>query len=200
MAILGMLATFTARPYVVIRALALAALGMVLWNPFVLVYDPGFQLSFMATVGLILGAPLVERFITKVPTLLDFRGILAATVATQVAVLPLLLYQIGQVSLVAPIVNMLVLPLVAYMMLLGFLAGLVGMVSTTLAFPLAWLAHILLGYTFVVVDLFGRFSFASILVPPVSVWVVGVLYAVLALVYVRVRDVGGDTRHVASGE
>jgi competence protein ComEC len=180
MAVIGMLAVHLARPHVVLRALALAGFVMVLWNPFVLAFDPGFQLSFVATLGLVLGAPIVQRFIPFVPDAFQLREIVAATCATQLAVLPLLIYQVGMVSVVAPVVNMLVLPLIPFTMLFGFLAGIAGMVSTFVATPLASIAYALLSYVFLVVEVFAKLPFSSVELPPVHWLAVSVMYVCMA--------------------
>jgi competence protein ComEC len=58
MAIIGMAAQGSGRLYVASRALATALLCMTAWNPLVVAFDPGFQLSILATAGLIWIAPL----------------------------------------------------------------------------------------------------------------------------------------------
>lgn len=179
MAVIGLFVLSGGEPRILLRMLALAAVCMVMWNPFVLAFDPGFQLSFVATLGLVLGVPVLLPYLAWVPTRFQLRDIVAATLATQCAVLPLLLYSIGAVSLVAPIVNLLVLPLVPFAMLVGFVAGMLGMLSVTLAMPVAWLAYLVFAYMFVVVEVFAMLPVASVALPPVSVfWVVG-LYALL---------------------
>ena len=57
MAALVLIARGTGRQYAVLRALAFAGTVMLLINPYLLVYDPVFQLSFLATLGLILLSP-----------------------------------------------------------------------------------------------------------------------------------------------
>ncbi len=95
MATVLLIAEATGRQYLALRALLLAAALMLLWNPYLLVYDIGFQLSFMATLGLILLSPRFEAYLTFMPTFAGLRSFLGATVATQIAVLPLLLFHIG---------------------------------------------------------------------------------------------------------
>ena len=179
MAILGMLAAFIHRPYTLLRALILAGLFMILWTPFVLVYDPGFQLSFLATAGLIFLSSRFEMWFTWLPELAGLRGIVGATFATQLAVLPMLMYQMGKVSLVAPFVNVLVLPVVPIVMFVGFVAGLLEMTGLFLSLPLAWVAHVLLTYIFSVVDMFSRLSFDAVLVPMVPWWGIILLYLLI---------------------
>lgn len=187
MAVLGMLAPLTRRPYVLIRALFLAGLGMVIWNPFVLVYDAGFQLSFMATFGLILFTPYFEKVFRKIPEYAGMRGIISATLATQLSVLPLLFYHIGTVSLVAPIVNVLVLPIVPLTMGLGTLVGLLGMVHAALAVPFAVLSEVVLSYIFIVVDTFSAVPFATIHVQTLPWYTLVCMYIPIWLVYVYIK-------------
>jgi competence protein ComEC len=159
---------------------------MVLINPFLLLFDPGFQLSFVATLGLVLGTPLIEKHLTYIPEVAGLRSIVSATLATQCAVLPLLIYNIGEVSIVAPLVNVLILPVVPFVMAVGFGAGILGIVSTSLAAPFAFLAHGILAYVFLIVSWFATLPFASVHIPPMPVWVVPVLYTLAGLYLYRV--------------
>jgi competence protein ComEC len=156
-----------------------AGLAMLILNPYLLAYDVGFQLSFMATLGLILVAPYFETRLQKVPGTLGAREFLIATLATQIFVSPLLLYQIGEFSVVAVIINVLVLPMVPVAMLLTFATGMVAMVSTTMAVPLAWLAYASLSYIIILCEGFASLSFASYVVPAFPFWLVPLSYMVL---------------------
>ena len=183
MAIIGMFAVYLVRPYMLLRALILAAVVMVLCNPFVLVFDPGFQLSFLATIGLVFVSPLFERRLSFITESLGLRGIVSATFATQLTVLPLLLYQIGAVSLVAPFVNVLILPLVPLVMGLTFIAGMVGAYSILIATPFAWVGYLFLSYMFYVVHIFAKLPFASVSLPVMPVWLLVLIYSIPYFVY-----------------
>ena len=198
MALIGMVAVHGARTYDVLRALALACFIMVLWSPFILVSDPGFQLSFVATVGLILFSPLIAERLHAVPERWQLREIVAATLATQLTVLPLLLYQVGSVSLIAPFTNIIALPIIPVAMAIGFAAGLVGMVSTTIALPCGWIVHALLSFVLAVVHYGARVPFASLTLPPVHWLVVVLLYLFMSVGYyvlVRHRRAVSVTAH-----
>ena len=141
MACILLIAQAYGRTYDVLRALLFAGVVMIAINPFLLLYDIGFQFSFMATVGLILVAPQFESFVSDGFSKLGFRDFFIATVATQIAVLPLLLYHIGEVSLIAVVVNVLVLPAVPFAMLTTFLAGVTALISEPIALLFAFLAQ-----------------------------------------------------------
>ncbi|PIR85920.1 hypothetical protein COU14_01675 [Candidatus Kaiserbacteria bacterium CG10_big_fil_rev_8_21_14_0_10_44_10] len=190
MASLLLIMGLTGRVYLVLRGLMLAGFIMLIWNPYSLAFDVGFQLSFIATLGLILVAPNLEERLRIMPSPLGAREFLVATLATQLFVLPLLLYQIGEFSLVAVIVNVLVLPMVAVSMLLTFLTGMVAFVSMSLATPLAFVTYLSLTYIIVTAEWFGSLPFASFTVPAFSFWFVPIGYTLIALVlWWSVREV-----------
>ena len=190
MASLLLIMGLTGRVYLVLRGLMLAGFIMLIWNPYSLAFDVGFQLSFIATLGLILVAPNLEERLRIMPSPLGAREFLVATLATQLFVLPLLLYQIGEFSVVAVIVNVLVLPMVAVSMLLTFLTGMVAFVSMSLAIPLAFVTYLSLTYIIVTAEWFGSLPFASFTVPAFSFWFVPIGYTLIALVlWWSVREV-----------
>jgi competence protein ComEC len=113
-------------------ALLLAALAMLLVAPSVL-WDVGFQLSLLATAGLILfGAP-IERRLHRLPGWL--REPVALTLAAQLTTLPVILATFERVSLVAPVANVLVVPLVPLVMLASAVAAVVGVVGSAIQLP-----------------------------------------------------------------
>lgn len=125
---LVLLAQQSGRLYNAKNALALVAFLMLWANPMVLRYDIGFQLSFLATVGLLYVSPLLQVYFKKLPGVFKLRETLTATLAAQIMTLPLLLYYFHNFSLVSVIANVIILPLIPFTMLLGFLTGLAGLV------------------------------------------------------------------------
>ena len=124
MATLAILARFLGRPVLAMRALFITGAVMLLSNPLILFHDPSFQLSFLATLGLIAVSPIVENKLNKHFSFFArisnaspkwkqiLKEIITATIATQIFVLPALIYMMGQFSIVSLPVNLLVLPLV----------------------------------------------------------------------------------------
>ena len=162
MALLALLARATGRIYEITLALLFAGFAMLLYNPKILIFDPSFQLSFLATLGLIHLSPLLEKHLKFLPKTFGLRDIVSATLATQILVLPLLLYMMGKFSIVSLPVNLLVLPFIPLTMLFGFLAGTTGFISTILSFPFAFIAHLFLWYELKVVKIASAIPFASI--------------------------------------
>jgi competence protein ComEC len=114
-------------------ALELAALVMLLAAPPVL-WDVGFQLSLLATAGLIWFGASVERRLPRWPPWI--REPMALTLAAQLTTLPVVLVNFERLSLVAPIANVLVVPFVPVAMLFSAVASVVGMVDAALHPPI----------------------------------------------------------------
>ncbi|MDQ2853753.1 MAG: ComEC/Rec2 family competence protein [Chloroflexota bacterium] len=113
-------------------ALGLAALAMLIAAPSVL-WDVGFQLSGLATAGLILFAAPIEARLHGWPGWL--REPVALTLAAQLTTLPVVLGSFGRLSLVAPAANVAVVPMVPLVMLLCAIAAPVGAIASTLHLP-----------------------------------------------------------------
>jgi competence protein ComEC len=180
MASLLLIAQAYGRTYDITRSLLFAGATMIAINPFLLLYDIGFQFSFMATLGLVLIAPAFEGKLVAGLSKLGVKEFLVATVATQIAVLPLLLYYVGEVSVISVVVNVLVLPVVPAAMLATFLAGVVALISLPLATPIAFVAHSILLYITSVATFFATIPFATVGISAVTVPWVFVLYAAMA--------------------
>ncbi len=183
-------AKFFGRTYSAPRALFFAGFLMLIENPQILVFDPSFQLSFLATLGLIYVAPRIEGLLSFVTERFQLREILAQTIATQVTVLPLLVYSMGDMSLVSLPANMLILLIVPLTMLIGFIAILLSYIGTWLALPCAYVAYLLLGWILSVAHFLGALPFATIKVPHVEVWHLVIMYGLLgtALTWSRARN------------
>ncbi len=183
MAGLFLIAHTFGRSYNVLRALLLAGMVMLLLNPYLLIYDIGFQLSFMATLGLILALPYFTAPGQPETIGLSAKGYVVSTIATQIAVLPLLLYHIGELSLVAVVVNVLALPMVPVAMLVSFLAVVGSYVFIPLGVVIGGMASVTLWYISSVAQLCASIPLASIPVPAVSASWVFVGYTLLGLLY-----------------
>lgn len=193
MALLALIARATGRIYEITLALLLAGFVMLLYNPKILVFDPSFQLSFLATLGLIHFAPIAEKFFSWVPKNFGIRNVVSATLATQIAVLPLLLFMTGAFSLISLPANLLILPFIPLTMLFGFLAGVFSFVSYLLSFPFALITHLLLSYELAVVEYAVRIPLASIGGISVGVLFTISMYCVLLYVIWKLSSLKSKT-------
>lgn len=178
MAILALIARATGRTYALTRALMFAGVLMLFLNPLILLYDPSFQLSFIATLGLIHVAPRIEKCLPWVSEKFGLREIIAATIGTQIAVFPLLLYLTGLLSLSSLPANMLVLPIIPLAMLLTLITGIFGSIPG-LGIILGLPAYISLSYVLVLVEFISSIPGSAVTLPPFPIWVTLLLYGII---------------------
>lgn len=161
--------------------LVLCAAVMVALNPFILRWDVSFQLSFLATCGLVYIAPRIVSKLARVPKLAQ--EILATTLAAQVAVLPIMLIDFANVSLVAPLANLVVLPVIPLAMLGAFCTGLVGVLWQTGGFVLATATWPMLDFIVQSGRYFGTLPMASVSLAGINWWWGAAYYLVLAMMF-----------------
>jgi competence protein ComEC len=181
MGVLVLLARITGRPYAIFRALLLAGAIMILVNPRVLVFDVSFQLSFLATLGLIFLAPIIERGLKWIPVNF-FREIVSATIAAQIAVLPFLMYTMGVLSIISLPINILILPFIPIAMFLGTATGLLAFIAHVLAVPFGYLTYGILNFVFKAVHVGSELPFASVSISSFPLWATLSCYAVIIIV------------------
>ena len=128
MGVLAMTATRLGRLSDASVAMAVTAALMCVYNPLLLRWDVGFQLSFAAFAGIVYIQPLLEPWIIRLVRFRILATLISTTLAAQIAVLPLLLHTFGMLAVYTLPVNMLVLPLVPVAMALGFATAVAGIV------------------------------------------------------------------------
>ena len=190
MGILGLLALNYGRQSSVHLTILWTAFFMILWNPKILWWDAGFQLSFAAVLGLVYVAPLFERFFDKLPKTFGLREALQMTLSAQVMALPIIVYNFGRLSLIAPIANLLVVFAIPPAMLFGFLAVILSFFSTVLGLIPAYIAWGILSYIIKVIELTAAVPYASVNITGVGVWVLFAYYVALVLIlyFYRQKD------------
>jgi competence protein ComEC len=162
---------------------------MAAMNPLVL-WDVGFQLSFAATLGLVLYAdPFTQAFVRVASRVLpsDRARELADpvgeyvlfTLAAQLTTLPIMAYHFGRISLVSFIANPFILPVQPAVMLLAGAALLLAMLYLPLGKLAAWIALPFASYTIRAVEFFDRMPNRVIVLGEFSLLFVVLFYAVL---------------------
>lgn len=149
-----LLARYLGRVSISSRALVFAAAVMLAMNPLLLRLDVGFQLSFLAVLGIIYLMPYLEKWI-------KFR-ILAMTLAAQIFTLPILIYNFGYISSVSPLTNILIVPLLPFIMISGFIFASAGVIWPLLGWLIAWPVWLLLSCVVKIIDTFSQLSFAAV--------------------------------------
>lgn len=175
---LSLAAWYYGRKFHPLVLLPLAAAVTVAVNPTYAWNDIGWQLSFAAFAGVMILAPLLQRYFygDKKPGML--RQIFGETISATIVTMPILAVSFGQFSNVAILANIMILPLVPLAMLLTFIAGmaawLVPAVATIVGIP----AQLLLMYMTETAQYFAELPWALTKVT-VQPWLAVVAYVVI---------------------
>lgn len=191
MSLIVILGKATGRMHDAALTLFIAAFLMLLHNPRILAFDPSFQLSFLATLGLVYLSPVLEKYFHFIPGKWQLKELFLSTISTQIFVMPLILYNSGNFSSVALPTNLLVLFFVPLTMLLGFLTGVFGFISGAISLFFGLLTSGLLYYDLKVVEFFSSLPFASFNISNFPLWLMVFMYASYAVIifYIRKKNV-----------
>ncbi len=140
------------------RSVVFSATLMLLFNPLLLRYDIGFQLSFLAILGIIYFYQFFFEKLRKFPK--TIREGLSSTLSAQIFTFPILIYNFGQISLISPLTNLLILPLLPVITILGFVFSFFGTILQPIGSFLSFPSWFLLSYLLKVVDLFSKIPFS----------------------------------------
>ena len=153
------------------RAIVFAAVLILFFNPLLLRSDIGFQLSFLASIGIIYLNPIVQNFYQKSklkkyfqPSAYSLKSIwdvVFMSLSAQVFTLPILIYNFGYVSLVVILTNILIIPVLPFIFGIGFLFIFSGVFCGVLGWLLSLPCWLLLSYIIIVIERFSNVPFAS---------------------------------------
>lgn len=146
------------------RNLAFSCFFIILQNPLVLRYDLGFQLSFVAVLGLIYFAPILNKYFSFIKNT-PLRETLVATLAAQIFTLPLIVSSFGYISLSSLISNLLIFPIVPIMMIFGLLFPLINFVFFPLGKLMALFSAIFLSYFVFLINFFSKLGILKATIP-----------------------------------
>jgi len=189
MGILALLAKQFGRRQMALNTLLVVAAVMCIWNP-LYVWDVGFQLSFFATLGLILYATPFSEFANRIivkyfPASAAekfaelFSEFVLLTLAAQLTTIPIMAYHFQRISLVSFIANPFILPPQPAVMILGGLAVLLSHAWFMAGQVVAWITWPFVVYTIRMVELFDRVPHGTLFLGNLSIWFVILFYAAL---------------------
>ncbi|OGZ58754.1 MAG: hypothetical protein A3B96_03130 [Candidatus Spechtbacteria bacterium RIFCSPHIGHO2_02_FULL_43_15b] len=159
------------------RLLVLAAAVMLMSNPLLLKFDVGFQLSFLATLGISMTSSWFMDNLKFTPQLFGIRNTISMTVPSVLFTAPILISNFGQLSLVSIFTNILIIPMTSLTLGLGFIASIAGILSETVGRILFWPVWLFLSYSYKVIDISSDMPFAVWEIEAFP-WYLGVLYFV----------------------
>lgn len=188
---LGLTAWYYGRQFEPLNLLLVSGAVSAYISPLDYWFSLGWWLSFLAFYGVLVLAPLLKvRFFKKPPRLL--LSTVIETSCAQLATFPLIIWVFSEVSAVALISNLLVLPLIPLAMLATFIAGLGEMVFPILSGLLAWPARWLLTYITDVITMLAKIPWA---LKSLSVSRSGML-VIFGLLFILTVVLAGRVKHL----
>lgn len=180
MVLVLMLGPFLKRDTESIFSLILVADIFLLFNPYLLLYDIGFQLSFLAVLGLLYYVRFFNKVLFFIPEKFRLREVISVTLAAQVFTWPLIVYNFGIFSMIAPVANILILPLLPAVLMLSIALGLLGIVAW-LAIILSWPLFLLLKIIVYISERLANIPYAFVVAENFSL-----SYMLLALLFMAI--------------
>jgi competence protein ComEC len=134
---------------------------MLIFNPSLLVFNAGFQLSFGAVIGIVYFSPILSSLLKRIIKDHFWRNFLAMNIGIQLMTIPILIINFGQFSLVSIFSNLIVLPLIPFVIGLGIISSFFGFIPLLGNFSFLLMGAIL-RFILSIVDVFSSFSFSVI--------------------------------------
>ena len=163
------------------------AIIILLMNPLLLFYDLGFQLSFLATIGLIYLSSIFKNIFKFLPEKMEIQSTFVSSFSAIIMTLPLTTYQFKTISLLAPLANLFVLPLIPILMFLGFISILISYLFFPIAKYIGFIQYILTKILFKIVNNISSIKFSSINIHNFSISSLILSYLLIIIFFIYVQ-------------
>ena len=182
--IMGMIALYAALKHKLkdgLQIVCMVGWGMLIWNPYYLL-NVSFQLSFFVTIGLIIGVPWMSKLLPLKSPLLN--GSVSVALVAQLVSFPMTIYYFNQFSLLSFVANLLLVPLVSFVVSpLGSIVLFLSVISLPIGQWLAWVVIRLNEFTFWVTELLGSLEGFLLIWKSPSLWWIAIYYVLGAWIF-----------------
>ena len=144
------------------RPLILVAFLLLLVNPRFLLFDVGFQLSFLAVFSILFFYQKIKLFLDKFSKFSKINSVVAVTVSAQILTLPVVYLNFGIISLVSVLTNLLIVPLIPVILVLGILFLVFSWLPFSWLLPIIFLLEVILDYILMITKWAIQIPFAFI--------------------------------------
>ena len=157
-------------------SLVVAATLILLFNP-LWIWDLGFQLSFLATLGLILTVPAITKRLAWLPP--TIASLIAVPISATIWTLPLQLYVFGVVPSYGILLNIIVTPLISVISIGGIISAVASLMLPFAGSFLASVLHYPTNLLIKIVEFFSNLPGNSVAIGSIAIWQVIIIYALL---------------------
>ncbi|MCK5476134.1 MAG: ComEC/Rec2 family competence protein [Candidatus Pacebacteria bacterium] len=140
------------------NAIVFAGVLMLLYDPNLLRYDTGFQLSFLAVLGIIYIYPRLDLYFKKYSDRLKIKTMFLITISAQIATLPIIINSFGNYSIFSVLANILVLPFVPAVMIGGIISIITGSINLLIGQIIAIPILFILSLQLYIINFFAEFD------------------------------------------
>ena len=165
----------------VYQGLFFAAFVILLFNPLTL-FEAGFQMSFIATFGIIYFFPKFQSagYVRELPAAVQWTlGVFFASLSAQIAIFPLMAYYFNKVSIIAIVSNLFILPLIGLLLGAGFTLYAASLIGGPILLITAKLTGLLVSLVTVLVDFFANIPHSTLRAPTPSIYFIAVFYFIV---------------------
>ncbi|MDI9475457.1 MAG: ComEC/Rec2 family competence protein [Natronincolaceae bacterium] len=180
MYLLYITAYFLHKRYDSVNALFFIGFMLLIRRPLI-VHSISFQLSFMATLSILLLGPILNKRLDKIIGQLS--PLVSVTLAAQIGTFPIMAYHFNQISLVSLVTNLLIVPMMSPMLSITFVSVLVGTISFRLGFLINRITDHLLNYINWVTVKCAIIPYGSLKVDEIKPAYIFSYYVILAIIY-----------------
>ncbi len=135
---------------------------------------PGFQLSFGATLGIIILFPLFSKMLYFLPK--GIADLICVTISAQLGILPLLAYYFGEISIIFILTNIIILPLIGIIIILGFISIIIAFIIPQIGGIIGAVNCLLLKLTINSAIFFSRVPYSTVNMLSPSILLICIYY------------------------
>ncbi|WP_202711179.1 DNA internalization-related competence protein ComEC/Rec2 [Sporosalibacterium faouarense] len=147
-----MLANIIYRRYDALNLIFLAAFILLIYNP-LWVFSVGFQLSFLATMSLVLFTTRIEAILSRWNK--DLGNKLSPLIAVQIGIIPIMAFHFNNISIISIITNLVIVPIISIALILGFIMVIISLISLKFVQVILLFSGVILGALLQIIDGFA---------------------------------------------
>lgn len=150
------------RQWNILSIIILTLILMVSFSPLSINYDISLHLSFLAVLWIIYSQKYIENIFSFLPNIFEIKTAFCLTISAMIFTLPIMLFNFGQISIISPLSNLLVIWTIPIAMLFWFLSIILYSITPILWIVIGYIAWILLKWDILIVNYFWSSIYSTI--------------------------------------
>ncbi len=177
-----MLSELVSRDYDKEHILYITAFLMLFINPY-MIYDVGFILSFASVLGIAIFKDIIDEHIISVVGIRRLSSLISVSLSVQILLFPLLAYYFNKVSVYSLLANLVIVPILTIVLVLGLILLCIGTFGNVLPSCIAFVLGIFLKYINGVIRITTALPFSHIDIFSMKLSTIIIYYLALMAIY-----------------